>query len=245
MNRLGRTVVIMSGLLSPLWAIGAQDQASAEPVYSDLYSIARGGRLYDNWFKEKGLKPPTKPHPAYPPAGKFRGKKGADWRCKECHGWDYLGVEGVYGRGVHLTGFRGIRDAYRMTPKKLANILSDRFHGYGPGTLNAADVYDLAAFVARGTFPMDHYIDRETNRGMGSVRRGREYYQTVCVGCHGIDGKGEETPPLGKVARENPWEVMHKILNGQPGEDMPALRAFGLQPAADIVTFLQQEMPDK
>ena len=24
----------------------------------------------------------------------------------------------------------------------------------------------------------------------------------------------------------NPWEVMHKILNGQPGEQMPALRAL-------------------
>ena len=24
----------------------------------------------------------------------------------------------------------------------------------------------------------------------------------------------------------NPWEVMHKILNGQPGEPMPGLRAL-------------------
>lgn len=245
MNRIGRIFTIVSGLLFPLWATAGEEAKSTEPVYSDMFSIARGGRLFDNWFKEKGLKAPTVPHPAYPPAGKYRGRKGADWRCKECHGWDYLGVEGIYGEGEHVTGFPGIRDAYRMTPDKLAEILSDRFHGYGPGTLSAADVYDLAAFVARGTFPMDHYIDRETGRGMGSVRRGREYYQTVCVGCHGTDGKGEETPPLGRLARENPWEVLHKILHGQPGEEMPALRAFGIQPAADIVTYLQEEMPDQ
>ncbi|RMG37652.1 MAG: hypothetical protein D6720_02930 [Gammaproteobacteria bacterium] len=245
MDILRKVLLLGAACLLPLPSFAAQPDSQKALIYSDLYSIARGGRLYDNWFKEKGLKPPTQPHPAYPPAGKFRGKKGADWRCKECHGWDYLGVEGVYGKGKHLTGFPGIRDAYRMTPKKLAKILSDEFHGYGPGTLSAADVYDLATFVARGTFPMDHYIDFEKERGMGSVRRGREYYQTVCVGCHGLDGKGEETPPLGKLARENPWEVMHKILNGQPGEDMPALRAFGVQPAADIVTYLQEEMPVK
>ena len=42
----------------------------------------------------------------------------------------------------------------------------------------------------------------------------------------------------------NPWEVMHKILNGQPGEQMPALRALDHQIIADVMahmTTLPQE----
>ncbi len=36
----------------------------------------------------------------------------------------------------------------------------------------------------------------------------------------------------------NPWEVMHKILNGQPGEEMPALRAFDRQVVLDIMAHM-------
>ncbi len=41
------------------------------------------------------------------------------------------------------------------------------------------------------------------------------------------DGKPlkADEEPLGLVANDNPWEALHKIRNGQPGERMPALRA--------------------
>ncbi len=73
-----------------------------------------------------------------------------------------------------------------------------------------------------------HYIDRITKKAKGNSNRGQSYYQTVYVGCHGLGGKGEETPSLGKVANDNPWEVLHKIDNGQPGVEMPALRALDI-----------------
>ena len=58
--------------------------------------------------------------------------------------------------------------------------------------------------------------------------------------CHGLDGKAEdEAPPLGKLSNKNPWETMHKILNGQPGEEMPALRALDKQITVDILAYLQ------
>jgi hypothetical protein len=39
---------------------------------SDAYSIARGGRLYDNWFKESKLaNKPESAHPSYPETGKY------------------------------------------------------------------------------------------------------------------------------------------------------------------------------
>ena len=44
-------------------------------------------------------------------------------------------------------------------------------------------------------------------------------------------------PPLGSLMG-NPWEVMQKVLNGQPAEVMPALRAIDHQVAADILAHI-------
>lgn len=92
---------------------------------------------------------------------------------------------------------------------------------------------------------MGHYIDRKTRVARGNPRRGTEYYRTICATCHDLDGKGEDTLPLGALAWENPWGMLHKILNGQPGHEMPSLRAFGAQPAADIIRYVQQTLPRK
>ena len=45
--------------------------------------------------------------------------------------------------------------------------------------------------------------------------------------------------PLGKLAHKNPWEVLHKIINGQPGKKMPSLRAFDQDVVADIMSYIQ------
>ncbi|MDK1024073.1 MAG: hypothetical protein QGD92_07565 [Gammaproteobacteria bacterium] len=57
-----------------------------------LYSITRGGRLYDNW-------------------------------CKECHAWDYRGVEGAYGSGEHYTGIKGIQGMRDTDPAEATPAL--------------------------------------------------------------------------------------------------------------------------
>ena len=71
-------------------------------------AVARGGRLYDKfWAENKGAKPEAD-HAAYPHKGGKYGKD-ASWRCKECHGWDYLSKDGAYGTGnKHFTGITGI-----------------------------------------------------------------------------------------------------------------------------------------
>ena len=48
----------------------------------------------------------------------------ATWRCKECHGWDYMGVDGQYGHGPHKTGFPGILDT-PMSQSDLLILLTD------------------------------------------------------------------------------------------------------------------------
>jgi len=209
------------------------------------YSIARGGRLYDKWFKENDTPAQKVANPAYPDQRKSKGKKGDDWRCKECHGWDYLGKDGSYSEGSHFTGVKGIRGAENMKADEIATILSDKNHGYTDNMLSDKDVQDLANFVTQGQIDMDVYIDRATKVAQGDAKKGQAYYQTVCGGCHGLDGRAMDDLILGQVANKNPWETLHKIRNGQPDEEMTALRAFDIQISVDTLKYIQSLPIDK
>jgi thiosulfate dehydrogenase len=209
-------------------------------------SIARGGRLYDKWWKVVGAEEPKQPHPAYPAEGKYKAKSGTDWRCKECHGWDYLGKDGAYGKGKHFTGIKGINGAANMNPAKIMATLTDKTHTLG-NQLSEENLHDLAMFVSRGQLGMAQFIDRTTKKVKGDKARGEPVFNTICANCHGRDGTLDEdgkplasdSEPLGLVANDNPWEALHKIRNGQPGEHMPALRALDLQLSIDILAYLQ------
>ncbi|MEQ8277247.1 MAG: cytochrome c [Deltaproteobacteria bacterium] len=210
---------------------------------ADEATLARGGLLYDNWSKVVSKKPPAKPNPAYPKTGKYFGKDGADYRCKECHGWDYRGKDGAYASGKHATGIAGIRAAAKRPEAKIVKVLKDSTHGYGD-LLSDADLAALAAFVSKGQVDMDRVIDRKTKKARGKAARGKPVFETICAKCHGVDGKGEpKMDALGPLARGNPWETLHKILNGQPDSEMPALRALDRQVALDVLTYAQT-LPD-
>ena len=80
-------------------------------------AMARGGQLYDKWYKLIDVDAPKKSHPAYPSDKKYAKKPEANWRCKECHGWDYKGAAGVYGSGSHYTGFGGLLNTEKTEPE--------------------------------------------------------------------------------------------------------------------------------
>lgn len=95
---------------------------------------------------------------------------------------------------------------------------------------------DLANFVVSGQIDWTPYI--ADGASTGDAAAGMQVFNTACAGCHGADGKlPKDMPPLGSLT-SNPWEVMHKILNGQPGEAMPAMRAIDHQISADLVAYL-------
>jgi mono/diheme cytochrome c family protein len=214
-------------LAAPLSAAAAETESS----------MARGARLYDKWFTENKAAKPSTDHPAYIKDGKY-GKDNS-WRCKECHGWDYKGKDGAYSKGGHFTGVKGINGAAGKEPAVIAALLRDKNHGYTEAQLSAADANDLALFVSKGQGNLAKYLDA-ANKSKGDGAKGEVYYNTVCAGCHGLDGKKVKGgPPLGSVA-ENSAEMMHKVLNGQPGEAMPALRAIDHQIAADIAVHLNK-----
>ena len=123
---------------------------------------------------------------------------------------------------------------------KVIAAMKNSTHGYA-GKMSDQDFNDLANFVTAGQVDMDAMIDRKTRlaRG-GNADKGAAYYNTVCAGCHAQDGKEPaDMPPLGALSHKNPWEVVHKIQNGQPDENMPAMRAFDVQVTVDLLTHLQ------
>ncbi|MEW6163558.1 MAG: c-type cytochrome [Pseudomonadota bacterium] len=214
------------------------------PAASRAVSIARGGRLYDDWQAETGAARQALPHPAYPVTAGYANDAPLTWRCKECHGWDYAGAAGHYASGRHATGIKGIRGMAGAAPERIEAILRDATHRYD-AVLLKRDLMDLANFVAQGQVDMDAAIDRKSQRARGDAGRARATYRTICAACHGLDGRRVITAvPLGRVARTNPWESLHKIANGHPDEKMPALRELDWQLLVDILAHLQ-ELPEE
>jgi len=200
--------------------------------------IARGGRLYDNWISETGVTAPDAPHALYPADGAYAKDAATTWRCKECHGWDYLGRDGAYATGKHATGIPGIQGGAFGDTDEVARRLAAPPHDYG-ARLSPQDLRRVALFVTHGQLAMESWIDRTSREIRGDAARGRVHYAALCAGCHGAEGHAEDMPVLGKVARENPWEFLHKVLNGQPNTGMPALRTLDGDVAADIAAFAQ------
>lgn len=231
MTKTGKTMI---GFL----AVSAAMLATSVPIAAAEVesAMSRGGRLYDKWFAENKMTKPGDDHPAYPHKGGKYGKD-ASWRCKECHGWDYRGKDGAYAKGGHATGIKGIQGAAGKDPAAIAALLRDKTHGYSEAQLSAKDAGDLALFVSKGQIDMTRYLDA-ANKAKGNAGKGEVYFNTLCAGCHGVDGKKlKDAPPLGSVA-DNGAEMLHKIINGQPAEAMPALRALDHQIAADIAVHL-------
>ncbi len=211
----------------------------SSPAYAEIdSSLARGGKLYDKWFKLIKAEKPKKTHPAWP-ASNTKKKGDVTWRCKSCHGWDGLGKDGGYATGSYKTGIKGINGMIGADTAKIIAVLKGKTHGYA-GKMDEKDFKDLALFVSKGQVDMKKYINYATKTPKGDTERGAAYYNTICAGCHGV--KGDQPKDMKKTLGKqmsNPQEVFHKILNGQPGEDMPALRALDRQIPVDIMAYLK------
>jgi cytochrome c553 len=246
-------LVLMAGVLAACAGSG-KGGVSASGLTSENWknqaSLVRGGRLYDKWYAVAERPTPTTPHPAYPVTAKYAKKAKSNWRCKECHGWDYMGKEGAYSSGKHYTGIKGIRSMSGADTSAVLAILKNNTHSLA-GKMSDQDFQDLAIFVSQGQVDMDGYIDRSTGKVIGGdVGKGEAFFHAACANCHGREGRSMKgMPALGKISNGNPWETLHKILNGQPDEGMPSMRALGreipsmramnFQAPTDILAFIQ------
>ena len=226
----GMFALLTAGLFVFTVAVAVPAQAE------EASAIARGGQLYDKWFAVIGADKPKDTHKAWP-ASNTKKKGNATWRCKSCHGWDLRGADGAYAKGSYKTGIRGLRAYDGGSSAKVIAAAKDSTHGLG--MIPDADLADLALFVTKGQVNMTKYINADKSVN-GNVAKGEAYYNTLCAGCHGKNGeKPKDMPALGKVVSGNPWEGLHKILNGQPDEAMPALRALPMHIAIDTLAYTQ------
>lgn len=223
-------------------ACGAALLLPALPAAADetLSHVTRGGRLYDNWWRELDEKPPADRHPSYPLGAAAANDGPRTWRCVECHGWDYRGVDGQYGKGERYTGIKGITGMAGADPAKVGFILRDSRHGYGE-MMDGGDIDDLALFVSRGQTALMDRINADTGAVTADGKPAEPIYLTVCASCHGVDGQAMATiPPLGDLARKDPWQTLHNILNGHAGGAMPSLRALDDSVIIATLAFLQK-----
>lgn len=190
--------------------------------------IKLGGLLYDNWPKIKKVKVSGN-HPAYPAMAK---KKGGDtWRCKECHGWDYIGKDGRYKKGSHYTGIKGVYGARTKSPEELYGALTSAkmkhdFSGY----LTDSDTWALVRLIREGLIDIGTAINADGS-AKGNPDKGKPLFESSCAdaACHGVDGNKADFEKkkggiqgVGWLANDNPQETLHKIRWGHPGTRMPS-----------------------
>lgn len=236
--------VITAGFdLTPNFVEANDSQMSMNYQKADLKN---GALLYDNWMKLAKTKPDGN-HPLYPATSKKSGK--TTWRCKECHGWDYIGNKGRYSEGSHYTGIPGVFQVRTKDPKEIYDSLANKNskHNFSE-YLSNSELWDLVKFLREGQTPVEAAIDSE-GKGKGDIAAGKLHYDSHCASCHGMDGNEidfksdkDGIQGVGWLANDNPQESIHKIRWGHPGSDMPAMitdKNLTEQDVIHILTYSQ------
>ena len=238
--------LILVAILAALFSFGVASAQEESPV-------SRGGQLYDKWWSVTGSPAPTTDQPLWATQSTNTRAGEETWRCKECHGWDYLGQDGAYGSGSHKTGFPGL---LAVAETKSVEDLVAALKGAGnanhdfSAVLDEAALSDLANFVKTGTLDPRQYIDYATKTAKNAdVALGKAGWEAVCSDCHGPDGTdlnfGSDKEPefVGTVAVDNPQEFLHKVRVGQPGSDprMPAAidNNWSTQDVLNVMAYAQ------
>ncbi len=211
--------------------------------------IVRGGKLYDKWWAINGAPEPTSNFDPIWASQSTNTRMGDDtWRCKECHGWDYIGDLGRYSSGSHFTGFAGVFSARTKERTDIFESIKDAGGDHDmSGALTDTDVLDLTKFIVDGLVDMRLHMDFSTGLATGSAAAGGPLYTTNCAGCHGADGNNFDfdsdpgVQGVGWLALDNPQETLHKIRWGHPGSSMPSMIGAGLsdEECGDILAYAQ------
>jgi thiosulfate dehydrogenase len=223
-----------------------------ESTYTEDMRISRGGQLYDNWWRAttKAAKPEGD-HPLWKLQDTNKRKGYATYRCKECHGWDYMGKDGAYGKGSHYTGFKGVREAsQKMSAKEIEDVLkggSNKDHDFSR-YLSDSEISDLALFIKKGLTDSSRFVTEKGEPIGGDLNSGAFLFNANCTHmCHGRTGTminfGSIEKPefVGTVAYKNPWEFIHKVRAGQPGTKMPSaiIHKWSDREILDLLTYVR------
>jgi mono/diheme cytochrome c family protein len=151
-----------------------------------------GAQLYDKWYAALGVPAPQGDMPIWSRQSTNTRSGAETWRCSECHGWDYKGVDGAYASGSHQTGFPSlILTTADMTEEEIIAHLkgeNDPAHDFS-NYLDENAMGQLAVFLKEGLIDDSEYIDPVSlNVINGNLEHGNELYNSTCAECHGEDG---------------------------------------------------------
>ena len=238
--------LMASAVTSGIASSYANDSGGEKSAPLENSPLKHGAQLYDNWYELTG-EAPQGSHPLYPAKGKKQG--ASSWRCKECHGWDYIGKDGRYSEGSHFTGFEGVIESSGKLPTELYELLaaSARNHDFST-SLKRQELEALSFFLSEGLINTAEYLGSEGNV-LGDAQAGKKLYGPHCASCHGDDGntldfkvKKQGIQGVGWLANDNPQESLHKIRWGHPGSDMPSMvvdAGLTVRDTVDILAYCQ------
>lgn len=115
-------------------------------------AVQRGGQLYDHWAKVSGQSTPEVMADEEGDAISNPADAKHDFRCKNCHGWDYRGSQGFYRGKSYAVGLDLRAWAAGKTVAKIADKITHGEHGmpaYGD-VMSAAQIMDLSYFLKEG-----------------------------------------------------------------------------------------------
>lgn len=148
----------------------------------DSADLVQGGLMYDKWWKiNDATEPSSDFDPLWSTQTTNTSSESTTWRCKECHGWDYIGKNGRYSSGSHYTGFAGIWQARTMDKEDLFDAIKDAGGDHDlSAVLSDNDVLDLSRFVAEGLIDVTLYID-ENGVVTGDSANGKTAQETADI----------------------------------------------------------------
>jgi thiosulfate dehydrogenase len=246
-NKLVTIIILIATFL----IFGCPDSKSTNSSFiEDNYESAdavRGGLLFDKWWKVNGGTEPTANFDPIWASQNTNARSGSDsWRCKECHGWDYVGKEGRYASGSHFTGFNGIWNSRNDHMEDIFDAIKGEGadHDFS-AVFSDDDIANLTKFVREGLFDMSLYITNGI--ATGNANSGQGLYNANCSSCHGLDGNtldfssADGVQGIGWLTNDNPQESLHKIRFGHPGSAMPSMFETGLTDSeqGDILAYGQ------
>ena len=263
-----RSVCAAAAVLGLVLSAGCGKTYASDTTPYQRADLTQGARLFDNWMKEKGATP-TAINPGYLRTKGTSKSVTSTWRCNECHGWDYQGVDGTYATGSHYTGVQGLLVAQGDPPEHLFAFVQGGSEAKGMTAFGVEqsftdeDIWDLVKFIKEGTADFAGRIDLATGKPIkGTAAAGKELYEKglpgsspfqTCLYCHGADGRkfnfhtAPQAPEGLPDVVSDPFQFTHHVRFGYSGGVlMPPYneRGWTVDNVMDVLAYVQT-LPDK
>jgi len=240
---------------------------SFDPEKYKSADFVKGGLLYDSWFSVNNISSPVTINPIWNLLEQSKIDKADTWRCSSCHGWDYLGVNGIFGdiNNVFYSGINGIVPANKqLTEPQIWTFIRDGYvrnnnniradHTFSK-QLTDDDIYALTKFIINVRNENSAQVSPLTvNNNKANLNAnqtlGANLYNAsavnACSSCHGTSGQAIKPVNVQQAAAADPAKTLHRVRFGIASvtNPMPGLlttltqnQKLSLQYAGDITLF--------